>query len=118
MRLMDDLHAETLILRRASSALGERYSSGERVLYAKAAADLDELALRLGEIATLYNRGVGDRLASKHPELVVMTAAEIAAMLGDAVADTVAYLVDRAKAEALTLCGDTNAAAELMGRYV
>ena len=107
------------MLRQGLTALAERYFDGEPLLFSRAAADLDQLIGDLDRLASFYNDAVGDGLAAhRQPELRALTLAGIEAALGEAVADLVAFLVDRAKAEALRLFGEPNAAADLMGRYV
>ncbi|MSQ10513.1 MAG: hypothetical protein EXR52_05845 [Dehalococcoidia bacterium] len=119
VRVMDSTLGETLVLQRALGALGARYFDGERVLFPQAAANLDELVLRLGEIGELYNRAVGEPLsARKHAGLVARTVADWEPKVTEAVEQTVAYLVDRAKAEALLVCGEVNAAADVMAKHV
>ncbi|MSQ10515.1 MAG: hypothetical protein EXR52_05855 [Dehalococcoidia bacterium] len=98
--------------------MGERFFDGESVLFAKAAADIDELVGSLEQIGTLYNDAVGELLARKHPELRVLTVAELETAVVKVVPDLVEYIITRAKAEALCLFGETDQAADLMGRYV
>lgn len=118
-RFAESFLGETLVLRAAFAALGERYFDGEPLLFREAAEAIDELVQGLETIATFYNEAVADGLpVRKHPELRAMTAGELEAVMGEAVPELVEYLVVRAKAEALTVLGEVNAAADLMGRYV
>ena len=118
VRLLESFLGEVLSLRAAFTAVGERFFDGEPILFAKAAADIDELVGSLGETGTLYNDAVGELLARKHPELRVMTVAEMEATVVKVVPDLAEYVITRAKAEALGLFGENDQAAELMGRYV
>lgn len=109
---------EVRALRAAFKALGERFFGGKPVLFAQAAVDINGMMASLGQTGTLYNDAVGELLARKHPELQVLTVAEMA--VEEVVPDMVEYIITRAKAkaEALGLFGESDQAAELMGRNI
>ena len=114
-RLLRDLHA----VHSAAVALGERYFGGRQILFRESAEALGRAVESAEGVMGVYNEiaalGVfgGRDGGDGSIDLEVLRA-----QAAQDTAGVIAYLVDMAKAEALVVVGQPEAAAELLGRHV
>ena len=113
--------AALYMLRRSHTSIDQRYFDGQQALFDDEREGLDQLVTLIEKLIDLYNDDVAARVESQE-RLLRETGTEVRAVRGvirltdvagkiDGPAnDRVAYMVDMAKAEALTLMGEAKKA--------
>lgn len=123
---------EVAPLRQAASLIGGRYFGGKEALYRGSAQILADCQHMIGVVKDLFHVGLVQewervgRLLAEEPEISNNSVSEVLGRLGlggvpaeghDAAAHLAGYLVNIAKAEALELLGEREAAENILVRH-
>jgi hypothetical protein len=128
-RLTETFVLELYTLRQAIDTIGRRYFDGHQALFPGAVEVFDQLVDHAEQLVGFYNEDLANRLESQvrllgeteseKPEArLVINLAGLIGKIGEPANAEADYLVDMAKAEALSLMGETKKGLEFADRHI